>query len=69
VDADYQGEVHISLVNSSNVAVNISAGEKIIQGILLPVECAQIVEVATLTELYPTKTDRGAGGFGSSGTK
>lgn len=70
VDSSYQGECHINLVNTGKTAVEIEAGDKIVQGLLLPVSQCQTEEVASLGELYPEgESDRGAGGFGSSGTK
>ena len=67
VDAGYSGEMHIQLYNTTDQNVEICAGEKIIQFILLPVNCVTPVELNTFEELYPIKTSRGNGGFGSSG--
>ena len=69
IDTDYQGEVHISLINSSNLPVILKAGEKIVQALpLFQPKMNEIVEISTLAELYKdTKSERGAGGFGSSG--
>ena len=67
VDEDYQGEIHLSVVNTSNDVVCINENEKLVQLILIPVLYADIKEVSTLEELYPTKTQRGTGGFGSTG--
>ena len=69
VDENYTGEVHISLVNTSNETITISPNEKIIQCILEPIFTTHIEEVASLTELYPEQTDRGTGGFGSTNNK
>ena len=69
VDEDYQGEVHISLVNTSRDIIYLSQDDKIIQFILIPVLYAKISEVPTLQELYPAETERGAGGFGSTDDK
>lgn len=69
VDHGYAGEVHINLINNGKHEVTISPGDKIIQGIHIPVLSSIPLEVQTF-ELY---TDihvigaRGAGGFGSSG--
>ena len=69
VDYDYQGEIHIGLINSSELNVFIEAGEKIIQ--FLP--CFQpimkvVKEFDSLDKLFEDKkSERGAGGFGSSG--
>jgi dUTPase len=70
VDESYQNEVHINLVNTGSSNVEINAGDKIIQGILLPVNYASVEEVKTEQELFNGEvTERGLGGFGSSGTK
>ena len=69
-DAGYEGEVHINLHNIGNEDVKISAGEKIVQFLLLPVVCCGVEEVATVDELYANKNStRGEGGFGSTGEK
>ena len=66
VDTGYQGEVHISLINTTGNVVTVKAGEKIVQGILMPV--ANIVpDVVSIDELYAAKSSRGEGGFGSTG--
>jgi len=69
VDEDYQGEVHINIVNNGLKPQVISAGDKIIQGVLIPVSYAQPEEVDTPENLYKdSNSDRGEGGFGSTGT-
>jgi dUTP pyrophosphatase len=65
VDEDYQGEIHISIVNTGNDTITIEPQEKIIQWILLPVNYSKPEEVK-LEELYSEETERGAGGFGST---
>ena len=67
VDEDYQGEVHLNVVNTGSSLVEIISGEKLVQFILIPVLYAKLQEIKTLEELYPTETQRGAGGFGSTG--
>lgn len=71
IDVDYQGEIHIHLINTTNFIINISAGEKIVQ--LLPTfqpKMNNITEFSSLEDLYKDKvSQRGAGGFGSSGVK
>ena len=70
VDEDYQGEVHINVVNNGCSNQEIDAGDKIIQGVLIPVSYAVPKEISTVDELYKDmKSDRGTGGFGSTGTK
>ena len=64
IDADYRGEIGVILVNLSNKDFTIENGERIAQLIIAKHERAQWVEVQELTE-----TDRGEGGFGSTGLK
>ena len=70
VDSDYSGEVHISVINTSNENVLITCGDKLIQFIHTPVLLSPLVEVDndTYTALHD-KSERGDGGFGSTGTK
>jgi dUTP pyrophosphatase len=62
IDADYRGEVKVILVNLGQEAFTIQRGERIAQMIVSPVTRAQWVEAETLDD-----TERGAGGFGSTG--
>ncbi|MBL7471788.1 dUTP diphosphatase [Robertkochia sediminum] len=64
VDADYRGEVGVILVNLSNEPFTIENGERVAQMVIAKHERAEWNEVAELSE-----TSRGAGGFGSTGTK
>jgi dUTP pyrophosphatase len=64
IDADYRGEVGVILVNLSNEDFIIQNGERIAQLIIAKHERAEWVEVEALSE-----TDRGEGGFGSTGVK
>ncbi len=64
IDADYRGEVGVILANLSNEAVTIEPGERIAQLVFAEFKQAEWEETITLTE-----TNRGAGGFGSTGTK
>ena len=68
LDAGYQGEANISIANLSNSSIEISAGEKIIQLVMIPINDEELVEVPSISELYSTETSRGAGGFGSTGS-
>ena len=63
VDEDYQGEIHIHLVNVGNEYVTIKPGTKIAQFILVPVSY-QDIEVVPEVELFSETTERGEGGFG-----
>jgi len=64
IDSGYRGEIHVHLFNSSHTQVIINKGEKIAQLILMPIWAGQPEEVDLLDE-----TDRGTGGFGSTGIK
>ena len=66
VDSDYQGEIHLHLVNTSNDDVTIEAGEKLTQFLLIPVDHC-VVNVVNESDLFSHESDRGAGGFGSTG--
>lgn len=62
IDNDYTGEIKVAMLNVSENDYTINPGDRIAQLVFLPVEYANLVEVASLTE-----TERGAGGFGSTG--
>ena len=64
VDADYRGEIGVILVNLSNEPFTIENGERIAQLIIAKHERAEWIPVDNLSE-----TERGAGGFGSTGVK
>lgn len=64
VDADYRGELKVSLVNLSNEDFEIVSGERIAQMIIASHERVRWEEVDVLSE-----TERGAGGWGSTGTR
>lgn len=70
VDSDYAGEVHISVINTSNDVVRIETGDKLIQFIHTPVLLTPLDEVDEyhFNSLHD-KSQRGDGGFGSTGTK
>jgi dUTP pyrophosphatase len=67
VDESYQGEVHISIVNTSNNIMVIRGGMKIIQFVLTEYNPTPWLMVKSLEHLYPNKTSRAEGGFGSTG--
>ena len=64
IDSDYRGEIRIGLHNLSAEPYTVQPGERIAQMIIMPYFAPVIEEVTFLTE-----TDRGVGGFGSTGTK
>ena len=64
VDSDYRGEVKVALHNYSNKNQVIDVGDRIAQLVIQPISLCTPVEVKELDE-----TDRGVGGFGSSGQK
>lgn len=64
VDADYRGEIKVILVNLSNETFTIEPGERIAQLVIAKHEHVEWDEVEVLDE-----TERGEGGFGSTGTK
>lgn len=66
VDEDYQGEIHIHLVNVGCAPVIIKPGMKIAQFILVPVLYDIIEEVPSKEDLFTEFSERGAGAFGST---
>jgi dUTP pyrophosphatase len=64
VDEDYTGEIHLHVYNWSNTETTIQPGEKLVQFILTPVLYA---EIEVCEELEFEQTERGEGGFGSTG--
>ena len=64
IDSDYRGEIMVALHNHSTEARVIEAGERIAQIALVPFLSADFNVVDELSD-----TDRGAGGFGSTGRK
>jgi dUTP pyrophosphatase len=62
VDADYRGEIGVLLINHGNAPFTIRRGERIAQMVIAAVARAELTAVAVLPP-----TDRGSGGFGSTG--
>lgn len=62
IDSDYRGEVMVALHNDSNDAQVINPGERIAQMIIMPYPSIDLVEVNEVDD-----TERGVGGFGSTG--
>ena len=64
IDSDYRGEIQVGLMNCGKEAFTIHKGDRIAQLMFLPVFCANFILSETLDE-----TERGVGGFGSTGLK
>ena len=64
IDEDYRGELQVIVMNAGTEPFTIERGMRIAQAVLAPVVRAAWTEVAELDE-----TQRGAGGFGSTGTR
>lgn len=62
VDSDYRGEIRVGVINQFEETYTIEPNERIAQMVVMPVSLAPVIEVDELDE-----TDRGAGGFGSTG--
>jgi len=64
IDSDYRGEICVGVINQISEPYEIQPFERVAQMIIEPVELPELTEVENLDE-----TTRGAGGFGSTGTK
>ncbi len=62
IDSDYRGELGVGLVNLGQSAYTVQPGDRIAQLMVTPVVQPTVVQVSALDD-----TDRGAGGFGSTG--
>ena len=62
IDAGYRGEILVLLVNHGRATVTIDRGDRIAQLVIQRIERVELIEVAQLPE-----SERGAGGFGSTG--
>ncbi|MBR0455355.1 MAG: dUTP diphosphatase [Firmicutes bacterium] len=62
IDSDYRGEIKVALINLGQEAFEVNNGERIAQMVISPVVQAEIEPSEMLTE-----TERGSGGFGSTG--
>lgn len=62
IDSDYRGTIYLKLENVSDEAVDISAGDRLAQLVIVPIKPVTMFEVESLDE-----TKRGCGGFGSTG--
>ena len=64
IDADYRGEIKVILINLGQDSFKVEKGLRIAQMVVCPIVQAQLKEVKDLSE-----TERGKGGFGSTGNK
>ena len=64
IDSDYRGEIKVILINLGGKAFTVEKGKRIAQMVLCPIVKAKIKEVEALEE-----TERGLGGFGSTGVR
>jgi dUTP pyrophosphatase len=64
IDSDYRGEIFVAIINNDKEPKTIENGERVGQLMILPVIVPEYIEADELDE-----TERGAGGFGSTGTK
>lgn len=64
VDCDYRGEVTVALLNHTDTVQTVAVGERVAQLVITPYITAEFIEKDELSD-----TARGAGGFGSTGTK
>jgi len=64
VDEDYEGEVHLHMINTSDKDQVVATGQKLVQFVLIPVSYIDVEEVE---QIQSRNTERGAGGFGSTG--
>ncbi len=64
IDSDYRGEVMVALHNHSECPRRVTPGDRVAQLVLTPVLVAEITETDALAD-----TERGEGGFGSTGTR
>jgi dUTP pyrophosphatase len=64
IDSDYRGEVQVLMINHGQEPFVVHRGDRIAQLVLARITEVEVVEIASTDE-----TDRGAGGFGSTGLK
>ena len=68
VDSDYRGEVKVILINHSKVDFNISKGDRIAQAVIANVLSKNFINLNRVSSIS-NDTDRGTGGFGSTGLR
>lgn len=67
VDEDCQGEIHLHVMNVGKEVVILEPGMKLVQGLVMPVFYEEVEVLESEDELFPQSTERGTGGFGSTG--
>lgn len=62
IDSDYRGELAVRLIADTDLELTVGHGDRIAQAMIIPIPSVELVEVEELTS-----TERGTGGFGSTG--
>lgn len=62
IDSDYRGELKVKLTSDGNYVTMVASGDRVAQGMIIPVSQVEFLEVGELTN-----TARGTSGFGSTG--
>ena len=65
IDEDYQGEIHLSITNTSKNDIRLDYGQKLVQFIVVPVLLEDMEETSE-NNLYTSVSERGTNGFGST---
>ena len=68
IDSDYTGEIKVILINHGKKTFDIAKGERIAQAVIATVTAKNIIELNKVSSI-DKETERGAGGFGSTGVK
>jgi dUTP pyrophosphatase len=68
IDADYRGEIKVIIINLGQEPFTINHGDRIAQAVVASVAAKNIIKLNRVTEISEN-TERGSGGFGSSGVK
>lgn len=67
VDEDYQGEIHLHVINGGKETVILKPGMKLVQGLVVPIVYVGVEVLESEDELFSQSTERGERGFGSTG--
>lgn len=68
IDSQFQGEIHLNVINNGTKDVELHRGMKLLQGIVFKIETPSI-DLVDISELYIKESQRGASGFGSTNNK